>query len=1529
MDAAAAVARVKAVQGAFQVLVMLQLTAIHWPEQTVLPVVPAGCVLANRLSESSHVRVLLIEAGGDPPFETMLPGLLAYIPETAQDWNFTEEYDKNRELYQKNLVMPLTQAKMLGGGSSMNYMFYVRGNPHDYQTWADTVDDQSWNYSNILPLFKKSEYMDDPGLLKSKYSKFHGTSGFLHVSRQPDHAVHDYEEMFRELGHKILPDVNGDETLGYGQPTYTIAKGVRQSTSFSFLRPVKHRHNLDVLKNTFATKILFDDSKNAIGVEALTEDHKKVVLMADKEVILSAGALNSPKLLLNSGIGPDAHLNSLGIKVISNLPVGQNLQDHPGTLVAYKFKKANEPPHPPNYARFPLPPLDGFVAFDKDQSYPDYQAIPFAIPNDSDGPLQFCSFNFGLEYDICQAIYEAGKGREMLFAVVNLLHPKSRGNVELQSTNPIDPPLVTVAALSDEADLEKLALALADFDKLRTSSYFKSVDGEFVDHKLPKCGGLEVGSREYWRCHVLSTRITMYHYSGTCAMGSVLDSRLRVRGVQRLRVADGSAMPNITSGNINAPIIMIAEKAAEMIKQDNNYRKSPHIRFVIRTREKENEVISPEVNLTKTEKKDIMEAAEYGMQKMHELYAVMEPKLYSMGLWLDDSNPARYVAAFNAPSEDAAKFYRYGYASLQAAAKLKQLTSRDGLESRTEEAQFPAASALRQSPLLQHCPLRGTPKCPPASKRYRTHDGTCNNLNRPRWGSTMTPVQRFLAPSYSDGIQAPRRSVFGSPLPSAREISSMVHEDQHVETPGITHLLMQWGQFLDHDHPECMPIAVPQSDPFYGPKGVRCLDFVRSSPAPRDDCALGWREQMNQVSAYIDGSPLYASSARQSDKLRLFRNGMLQYGKVQNRRPLLPPERRDELCRGGAVSSDCFKSGDARVNEHPGLVAAHIVWLRQHNRMAQELAHLNPHWSDEKVYQETRKIVGAMIQHITYREFLPIVLGQEVMRLFDLEPQKKGYYTGYSPKINPSPASSFGSAAFRFGHSLVQPSMVRFDRFHRPMKNNVSLHDELTNPSNIWSMGAVDRLLLGMVNQPIQKRDEFITEELTNHLFQTPSYENGGFESSLTPAQLQQIRRISFAQILCRTLDTIDSIQPFVFLSAENIDNDRISCLNGLLNNFDLSPWTDVNSSNDISKSDDISTQAPNETKTTTTKKPTTKKPQKLAANKVGQKKPAPANTYDDTYRRPNKPYYYNRQNDKNENYNLRQNRPNLNDETFSSARSNEQTMTTTKSEATIDKNDVTDNNKPTTENLYKLVTFGYVGTYKGDMANFKETKTDPTHQTIKHDFISKDFSTYEDEKVDKAEKQEFTKLSTFFHYDTATKPYNNVRPTRRNDDDLVPDYTKTNSKYYFVRNVLRKYPDDNSTVTDKTDDATEIKDILKENYNGPGQPLPVTIEERASGDKLALLEEAEAKSANPEPSKLRLKITKPSSPAKTPTVAFQVMPSENNPSQWATYDEKDLPEGLPHRMPPIKTDPYALKEIPRPFNFANLRKRIPGRTRN
>ncbi|XP_047517441.1 uncharacterized protein LOC125057685 [Pieris napi] len=1154
-------------------------------------------------------------------------------------------------------------------------------------------------------------------------------------------------------------------------------------------------------------------------------------------------------------------------------------------------------------------------------------------------------------------------------------------------------------------------------------------------------------------------------------------------------------------------------------------------------------------NVTTEGIRDILEAAEYGMQKMTELYTVVEPKLYSMGYWLDDKSPARYVAAFNAPSEDLEKYSRYGYASVLAAAKLKELSG-DTLESRTDEIKFPTASALRQSPLLEQCPLRGPPKCPPASKRYRTHDGTCNNLNRPRWGSTMTPVQRFLPPVYSDGIQAPRRSVFGSLLPSAREISALVHEDQNVENPGITHLLMQWGQFLDHDmvsssqsrgfngsvprcckdggrdfipkeflHPECFPIAVPLSDPFYGPRGVRCLDFIRSSPAPQEDCRIGWREQINQVSAYIDGSPLYASSARQSDKLRLFRNGMLQYGRVQQRRPLLPTERRDELCRGGALSADCFKSGDARVNEQPGLVAAHILWLRQHNRMATELAHLNPHWSDEKIYQETRKIIGAMIQHITYREFLPIILGPEVMNLFELEPQKKGYYRGYNPKINPSPASSFASAAFRFGHSLVQPSMIRFDRFHRPMANNVSLHDEHTNPSNIWSMGAVDRLMLGMMNQPIQKRDEFITEELTNHLFQTSHfdfgmdlaainiqrgrdhgvppytswrepcglssvenfddlsrimparvvrkmkalyknvedidlftggmserpvigglvgptfaciiaqqfsnlrkgdrfwYENGGSESSFTPAQLQQIRRMSLAQVLCRTLDTIDSIQPFVFLSPDNPDNNRISCFNNHLDNFDLSAWVEINSNNELRKAnEDPSTTSKPKPSTsipiTTTKKQkitpnhsslkthlgkdetkvkkqthvlnltdsttndtdsledvtlkgiddkldfrnktkrfndddinTRRSPNKqygyndnvqtaqsVVINNLPQRPNRPYlsvtenidkytylinyvprttqswrqttrrnydrdvvkvtyQTYDDTYRRPNRPYF--NRGDLDHDYESRNNARVVTG-VQSSARSNDDLITTRLTDRPMTVTEKTPNFDSTTENLYKLLTFGYVGSYRGDL----------TEKNIRKDFnddkVSKDFAT-SNEKQDTVTDNGVNagKLSTFFLYESATRPFNSQRPTRHNNDQMTRN---TKTKYYYVDNVLKKYSDNESLP--KENDLTKKNETIKEN-----------IEERSVPNKIAALDDK--KTDRP-----REREKKPMNSAKTPSVTFDIIPSESSPTQWAVYEEKEeLIDPLHNWMPAVKTDPLSLRELPRPMDFSGKRR--------
>lgn len=612
-------------------------------------------------------------------------------------------------------------------------------------------------------------------------------------------------------------------------------------------------------------------------------------------------------------------------------------------------------------------------------------------------------------------------------------------------------------------------------------------------------------------------------------------------------------------------------------------------------------------------------------------------------------------------------------------------------------------------------------------------------------------------------------------------------------------------------------------------------------------------------------------------------------------------------------------------------------------------------------------------------------------------------------------------------------------------------------------------------------------------------YENGGFDSSFTPAQLQQIRRISFAQVLCRTLDTIESIQPFVFLSHDNPDNDRISCQNGLLNNFDLSPWVEIHSdsNNDISKSDDIktSTQKPKKPKPTTTERPTTtvkpttttKKDQKIAAatsNKVTQKKPAPLiaspnktqnttkskptnkpnnstvkdkdkisnktltadktkkvnvtqkiddkldfknksrryedsekldsrrnhnkpenlydydyeheeeeqpqhevqhvqsvvsvnnlphkrpyhrrpvitvtenvnkytylinyvprateswrqtttrrphydgdvvkvtyQTYDDTYRRPQKPYYYNIR-DKNTNNDqdfYRNNRPThttSRENVQSSARSNDDhILTTTKTKQTNDKLDGNvDKVSSTTDNLYKLVTFGYVGTYKGDMPSdlthkFDTTVTDSKGQIIndestnkldtsvtdkkgdlnneqlrhqfdtltdkkdsEQDVISKDFSTYETKRFDNDDRQTSdTKLSTFFLYETATRPYSNLqRPTRRHDD--TQDTHGNTDKYYYIKNVLHKYSETNTPATDKTVAVT--KDILKENYNNPGLPTSDNVEERSAPNKMALLDEIESKAASPGRQKIKTK--KPASSAKTPSVAFQVIPSEN-----------------------------------------------------
>ncbi|EFN79179.1 peroxidase [Harpegnathos saltator] len=396
--------------------------------------------------------------------------------------------------------------------------------------------------------------------------------------------------------------------------------------------------------------------------------------------------------------------------------------------------------------------------------------------------------------------------------------------------------------------------------------------------------------------------------------------------------------------------------------------------------------------------------------------------------------------------------------------------------------------------------------------KYRTIDGTCN---RPRqWGSSMTPFRRVLPADYADGIESPRRARSGKELPSAREVSLKVHGPSPSSNPSFTVMLAVFGQFLDHDitatalsqgvngssiaccppskrHPECFPVQIGTGDPVHDLTGRKCMDFVRSAPAPQ--CKLGPREQLNQVSAFIDGSAIYGSDAATARDLREFTGGRLRMQLTSDNRTLLPPSRnpndgcnRESERRRGRY---CFAAGDARANENLHLTTMHLLWARQHNLVVGHLAAMNPTWSDEKLYQEARRIVGAQLQHITYREFLPIVLGDSKMNERDLKSLSSGYRKRTDdpdePSNNPTIANHFAAAAFRFAHTLL-PGLMRMTDVEKGMSSYMELHRMLFNPYILYSEDGVRRSVTSATNNYIQRYSTHVTSQLTSHLFEDP-----------------------------------------------------------------------------------------------------------------------------------------------------------------------------------------------------------------------------------------------------------------------------------------------------------------------------------------------------------------------------------------------------------------------------------------------------------
>ena len=511
----------------------------------------AGSAIAARLSEDESVRVLLLEAGGSDrhPF-FHLPAGFAKMTKGIGSWGWSTTPQKAMQ----NKVFNYTQAKVIGGGSAINAQIYTRGAAQDYDEWRQMGCD-GWSYEEVLPYFKKSEDND------THLGRYHGKGGPMGVS-QPAAPLPICDAFIDAAGQVGIPkntDMNGAKQDGAGYYQLTQKNARRSSAAMAFLGQAKGRSNLTIQMNAQVKRILVGHGR-ATGVEMA--DGTKI--MADREVILSSGAIGSPRLLQLSGIGPADDLQSLGIDVVYDQPnVGENLQDH---LDLYAICEVTGPHTYDRFAKLHLSALAGlqYIFTRKGpvaSSLFETGGFWYADENARSPDIQM---HLGLGTGIEAGVEAMPNGGVTLNACH--LRPRSRGSVRLQSADPKDMPLIDPNYLSDRYDRDMSIRGLKMVqDILSQSALSKYIMAE----RLP---GPNVKTDEDYFNFICTHSKTSHHCAGTCRMGSdaaaVLDPRLRFKGIEGLRVADASVMPTVNSSNTNAPSIMIGEKAADMIKQD-------------------------------------------------------------------------------------------------------------------------------------------------------------------------------------------------------------------------------------------------------------------------------------------------------------------------------------------------------------------------------------------------------------------------------------------------------------------------------------------------------------------------------------------------------------------------------------------------------------------------------------------------------------------------------------------------------------------------------------------------------------------------------------------------------------------------------------------------------------------------------------------------------------------------------------------------------------------------------------------------
>jgi choline dehydrogenase-like flavoprotein len=510
----------------------------------------AGCVLANRLSEDPSTRVLLIEAGGqDRSPNIKIPAAFPNQFHTKLDWDFQTEPEPhvdNRELY-------IPRGKSLGGSSSMNAMLYVRGRPLDYDGWA-AQGAPGWSYADVLPYFLKSE--DNA----RGASEFHGTGGPLRVSEQrsPRPMCRGLLEASAAAGIPRIADYNGPEQDGASMFQVNQRNGRRWSTADAFLRPVLKRPNLDVRTKAMVLGLDLEGNR-AVGVRLKKGRNGSETLRAEREVILAAGAIGSPQLLLLSGIGPADDLRAVGVPVRHDLPgVGRNLQDHPFVTIMWEVTDqqtlygADKPKPMAEWLLRRSGPLSSTVA----------EVVAF-VRTRGGLPAADIQFHMGAAYFEDHGAEEYD-GHCMVIAPV-LVSPQARGQLWLRSADPTDKPRIITNALGPPEDLASMIAGM----RLARDIANRSPLRETIIKEIKP--GADVVDDEDLAANLRQRLMLIYHPVGTCRMSdtgedAVVDSQLHVHGVEGLRVADASIMPIIPGGNTNAPTIMIAEKAADLIR---------------------------------------------------------------------------------------------------------------------------------------------------------------------------------------------------------------------------------------------------------------------------------------------------------------------------------------------------------------------------------------------------------------------------------------------------------------------------------------------------------------------------------------------------------------------------------------------------------------------------------------------------------------------------------------------------------------------------------------------------------------------------------------------------------------------------------------------------------------------------------------------------------------------------------------------------------------------------------------------------